>query len=191
MKLEDLIRTWGKVFGNWKYLVSAIIVAFMFYSFNVLLSSLGSLIGFYSGLGLVGTIKFFFTLLWGFGETTTFSSHTSLITISILFGALFSLIVYKINLGNVGPGKKLGIFGSVGVFLAAFVPGCAACGVGLASFLGIGAGFLLFLPYNGLELSVVAIAILGVTMVKLTNDMYKCNVSRSLLNRELKGGIKK
>lgn len=176
MGLKQIFITWKKVFTNWKYLTATLIIALVFYSINVLISNWKSLIEFYSTLGLFNTIKFFFTLFLGFKETILFYSFVSLVIISILLGMLFSLIGYKIYVGKGSDGKKIGFFGGVGIFLATFAPGCAACGVGLASVLGISAGALSFLPYDGLELSIASIGILGFTIVNITKNMYVCKL---------------
>lgn len=186
MKWKTIFGTWKKVFGNWRYLTATIIIAMLFYAINVLISSWNSLVSFYSSFGFFGTIKFFFILALGFKETIKFHSYISLIIISILFGMLFSLIGYKVKLGNWGSDKKAGLLGTIGVFLAAFAPGCAACGIGLASALGIGAGFLTFFPYDGLELSIAAILIMGFTIMKVTKDMYVCKTSKFRLTKKFK-----
>ncbi len=186
MEYIKIFDTLKKVFSNWIYLTTSIIIALIFYSVNVLISNWGSLVGFYSTFGFFGTIKFFFILFLGFKETVLLNSYISLIIISILLGILFSLIGYKINLGNGFGGKTTGFFGSIGIFLAAFAPGCVACGIGLASILGIGVGALSFLPYKGLELSIASIGLLGFAIIKITNDMYICKTSSFLLRKKTK-----
>jgi len=176
MEWKNIFNTWEKVFTNWKYLTATVIIALSFYSGNVLISSWKSLVDFYPIFGFFGTIKFSTILFLGFKETIKFHTFVSLVIISILFGILFSLVGYKINQGNGSGGKKVGFFGGIGLFLAAFAPGCAACGVGLVSVFGISAGFLSFLPYDGLELSIASIGILGFTIVKITKDMYVCKI---------------
>ena len=177
MEWKQIFNTWRKVFTNWRYLSSTIIIALVFYSINVLISSWSSLTS-YSTFGFFSTVKFFFALFLGFKETMMIHSFLSLVIISVLFGMLFSLVNYKVNIGKGLDGKKIGIFGSVGLFLAAFAPGCAACGVGLASVLGIGAGALSFLPYDGFELSIVSIGILSFTIVSITKNMYICKTKK-------------
>lgn len=174
MGWKQILSMWRKVFTNWKYLTATVIIALTFYFMNVLISSWGSLTGFYSTFGFFGTIKFFLILFLGFKETIVFHSFVSLIIISILFGMLFSLVGYKINIKHKVDGKKIGLFGSIGLFLAAFAPGCVACGVGLASVLGIGAGALSFLPYDGFELSIASIGIMAFTIVNVTKNKYAC-----------------
>lgn len=182
MGLKQIFSTWKKVFTNWTYLTFTAIIALIFYSVNVLVSSWSSLTDLYSTFGFFGTIKFFFILFFGFKETIMFHSFVSLIIIGILFGMLFSLVGYKVNIGQGTNGKKIGLFGGVGLFLAAFAPGCVACGVGLASGLGISAGVLSFLPYEGFELSIASIGMLGFTIVTVTKNMYVCKLKN--LNNE-------
>ena len=182
MKWKQILNIWKKVFTNWKYLTFTAIIVLVFYSVNVLASSWSSLTGLYSTFGFFGTIKFFFTLFFGFKETIMFHSFVSLMIISILFGLLFSLVVYKISIGQGTDRKKIGLFGSIGLFLAAFAPGCVACGVGLASVLGISAGALSFLPYDCFELSIASVGILSFTILNVTKNMYVCNLKN--LNTE-------
>ena len=189
MRFKDILTTWKKVFSNWKYPLSAILVALIFYSFNVAVNNWSSLKSFFYSVGFFGGLEFFFVLAWGFGNTIETHSFISLIIVSILSGILFSLVAYKASAGNSVKSKKMGVFGTTGVFLAALAPGCAACGVGLISAFGLSAAFLTFFPLNGLELSILAIGILTFSVYKITNDMsfcQKCQVK--LNNNNLKGG---
>ncbi len=186
MEWRRIFITWKKVFSDWRYLTATIVIALLFYSANVLLSSWNSLTGFYSTFGFFGTIRFFLTLFLGFRETILFHSFVSLVIISVLLGMLFSLVGYKVIIGQRNDGKKIGLFGGVGIFLASLAPGCAACGVGLASVLGIGAGALSFLPYDGFELSIASIGILGFTIVNITKNMHVCKNVNLSLNEKFK-----
>lgn len=183
MEWRQMFGTWKKVFTNWRYMTTTSIIALAFYSINVLVSSWSSLTGFYSTLGFFQTIKFYRILFFGFKETIMFHSFVSLVVISILFGMLFSLVGYKVSIGRGSDGKKIGLFGSMGLFLAAFAPGCTACGVGLASVFGIGAGVLSFLPYDGFELSIASIGILGFTILSITKNMYVCKIKNLNIER--------
>ncbi len=176
MEIRQLLTTWKNVFGNWRYAFLAILIAVFFYSLNVLILGWKSLLGFYSSAGFLKTANLFFVLFLGFKDVMLLYSFTSLIVISILFGILFSMLAYKTRFNLSFQDKKVGIMGGIGVFLAAFIPGCAACGVGLASALGFGAGILSFLPYDGIELSILAIIILSITIFKTTKNMYVCMV---------------
>ncbi len=114
-------------------------------------------------------------LLAGFGNTIKPLSYISIIIISLLFGLLFSLIIYKTKMIKTTFGKT-GIFASLGLFIGALAPGCAACGIGLFSFFGLSSAFLIFLPFQGLELSILSIGILAFSIMKISSGMYKCDV---------------
>lgn len=187
MELKNKFNVWKNVFSNWKYLIITTAVAVMFYSLNVLISSWQNMKSLYPTLGFFNTLKFFFVSWLGFGSTIILHSFVSLIIISILFGMLISLIFYRLKL-NIPGNKKIGLFGGFGIFLGALAPGCVACGIGLASLLGLGAGALAFLPYEGLELSVLSIGLLGFSILKISNNIYKCNIPSGKM--KLKGGIK-
>jgi len=136
---------------------------------------MASLIKFYSEVGLFKSLTLFFSLLLGFKDTVLLSSFISIIIISILFGMLVSLLTYRKKL-QFNKINNVGFISGIGLILASFVPGCAACGVGLASVIGLSAGFLTFLPYKGLELSILSIIILATAIIQVTNKLYKCNI---------------
>ena len=180
---KEGLFVWKKVFGNPKYLALAILVVFLFYELNVFLTNWTSIFQFYSTFGFLEGSKFLWNLSVGFKETLERHSIISLGVISLMIGILVSLISFKVN-SNVkveGSGKQ-GVLGVIGVFLAALAPGCAACGIGLASTLGLSAAFLTFLHYNGLEISVLAIAILGFVILKTTYDLKECKACKINLN---------
>ena len=161
-----------RVFSNIRYIFLAMIIAILFYALNVLIANYKTITSFYLSLGFLGTIKFFFILMFGFYNLILLSSFISLVIISILLGMLFSLISYKIiSLKNFD--KKYGFIPSLGVLLGALAPGCAACGIGLASTLGLSAVFLTFLPLKGLELSFLSILLLIIAIFKTSNNSCK------------------
>jgi hypothetical protein len=173
MKKNEFFRVWKQVFSNWKYLLLTIIIATIFYSLNVFTSSYSSIISFYNATNFLSTLGLFFELFLGFQNTTVLHSFVSLIIISILFGILFSLIIYKTKMiKNIEKGKT-GFLASVGIFLGILAPGCAACGIGLLSVFGIGAATLSLLPFDGLEISILSILILGFVTFKITKDINK------------------
>ena len=185
ISVNEGLRVWKKVFSNFKYPFIALAVAFLFYSFNVFVSNPSAISSFYSGLGFFEGTKFFGALMFGFVNTVKLHSYISLILISLLLGILLSLTVYKVNL-VIAPktkNKKAGFFALTGTFLGAFAPGCAACGVGLASLLGISTAALTFLPFDGLELSILAIGLLSFSIVKTTKDFSNCNVCQVSINK--------
>jgi len=172
MKSKSLLSVWKKVFSNWRYIALTIIIALGFYSLNVFISDYKSFVSLYSKLGLLGSIKLFFNFFVGFKSTTFLYVFISLIALSILLGMLFSLIAYKTKMIRSVSGKT-GVFTSAGIFLGIVAPGCAACGVGILSLLGVSAATLAFLPFKGLELSAISAVILLILVFKITKDIKK------------------
>lgn len=175
MENKEYFKILGKVFSKAKYILISLIIAIVFYVFNVLVSNKIDIKGFISDQGLFGFLKILFRLSRGFYATIEWHGFVSIIIISILFGILVSLILYKVSL-KIDFSKTTGILGSAGAILGALVPGCSACGVGIISLLGIGSGILSFLPFHGLEISVISIFILIGTIIYTLKYMYTCKV---------------
>lgn len=176
--MGDILRVWRKVFGDWKYLTLAVVTALLFYALNVFIANAGNVFSFYSTFGFFGTMSFFFKLAVGFGKTITPSSYSSLIAISFLFGILLSLVFFKIISARDVSDKKAGIWGWLGLSLGVLAPGCAACGIGLLSVLGLGSAFLTFFPLKGLEISILAIGLIGFSIFKISKDLTECKVCK-------------
>ncbi len=172
-KISSIVRFWKRVFSNWRYILSTLIIFILFYVLNVLIANFNNLISFSSQFGFFGTIKFFFNLMLGFFHVIPKFSFISLIIISFLIGMLFSLIFYRIKLISKTKDKKFGFVSAIGIFLGAFAPGCAACGLGLASLLGLSGTFLALFPLKGLELSILAIILLAIAIFKTSDDSCK------------------
>lgn len=164
-----------EVFSRKKYLLIMIITAFAFYFLNAFIPNAKQIINFYSVYDfLFATNLSVNILIFGFPNNIKTHSFISLIIISILFGILIGMLIYKTSITKKESAKRLGFFTSTGVFLGVLAPGCAACGVGIASILGLGA-FLSFLPYEGLELSVLSIALLLIANYKLSKALLNAN----------------
>ncbi len=183
-KLKEVSKVWGKVFGNWKYLILGIFAIVFFYLFNVIIGNLTNIKSFYSLLGFVGILKYMGNFAIGFKDTVTPFSFYTLAIISLLFGIFLSLLVFKINSKIKNNSGTVGI---VGAFLGIFAPGCAACGIGLVSTLGLSASFLAIFPYKGLELSIISIMILSFTIFKISKDLTMGDVCKIDLTK-MKGG---
>ncbi|MFC6787611.1 hypothetical protein ACFQFH_17660 [Halobaculum halobium] len=73
-----------------------------------------------------------------------------------------------------GPGATGGLGSAVGVFLGALGAGCAACGsavlVGVLSLVGA-SGVVLFLPFDGLEFTLLALIPLALSLFWLADGM--------------------
>jgi len=169
--MRDILNIWKRVYSNWRYVLSFVTIGIAFFIINVVIKNFNAIISSYSLLGFFGILKFIWTLSLGFKQTTTTSSFITLIIISVLFGMLFTLITYKVKL--IKTDKKLGFFWTTGIFLGFAAPGCAACGVGLLTVFGVGASTLYLLPLKGLEISLLAIAILSFATWKASKDILE------------------
>jgi len=177
VETRQTIRNLKTVFSKPIYIILTILIALIFYEINVVIANWPTISSFLANSGIIATLKILPTLSYGFEKIITAYSFITLITISILFGMLFSLIVYKTTLNKSITNKKTGILGTIGVFLGLLVPGCATCGIGLASTLGLTTGFLTFFPYKGLEISILAILILGFSIIKTSNNLESCQIN--------------
>jgi len=179
----SFVRILKEIFSKKKYLFMVFFIAIFFYSINIVFSSWEAFSEFSSDKSFFGTIKLFFFLFFKIEGINNIYSRIGLIVISILFGILFSLIFYKTK-QNMSGNKKSSSLGVVGIFLMAFIPGCAACGIGIIPILGLGTGFLYLLPFKGLGLSVLSILILSFAIFKIAKDMNKCKISDSFIRNE-------
>ncbi len=186
--MNGVVGHWKRVFSDWRYSILALAIALFFYLFNVALLNYQTLISFFPYTTVLGFGELFFSLSLGLKDIIEFSSFISLIFISVLIGVLFSLIFYKSKLTKKVETKETGFISTLGIILAAFVPGCAACGIGLASALGISGAFLGALPFKGIELSVASIALLIIAIFKISNS--SCKVMLNNKNLKMKGGLR-
>jgi len=112
-------------------------------------------------------------LLTGMWTAMSTLSLVLLIVVSILTGANLTLVVQRIKTIRasgkmsfmVGGSSILGIVGS----------GCASCGLPILAFLGL-SGAIFYLPFQGLELSVLAIVLLSVSLYSLIKRSAKQEV---------------
>jgi hypothetical protein len=135
--------------------------------------------------GFFNAIHLFAILFLWFGNSIKLISFLSFIFISVLFGYLFTRIIYKIRLKK-NIEKKTGIIGLLGLALGSLAPGCVACGIGLAALFGISAGLLHYLPLKGLEISIASVALLMTGIWKISSDFLKCDECRIKNERRYK-----
>lgn len=109
-------------------------------------------------------------LLAGMWTAMSRLSLTLLVMVAILTGANLTLVVQRIKAIRasgkmsfvVGGSSLLGIVGS----------GCANCGLPILAFLGL-SGTIFYLPFQGLELSVLAIILLSISLYFLIKQNAK------------------
>lgn len=131
---------------------------------------------FYVVLALSSALNVLFFYYFIFLKVTTFSvffqsnvalynwlSIISTLLISALFGLAISFLIWQwqnqknINAAHTGNGL-------IGSFLGALSVGCPACGAMLFSLFGVAGGLFIF-PFQGLEIKVAALILLGLSVL--------------------------
>ena len=188
-QIKNIAFVWKTVFSNWKYSALTVLIFFAFFILNVVIQNYKTLISFFSSSGPFDMLKLLYSLTIGFRHTVTASSFITITLISLFLGIFFPLLVFKI--GSVKKGKDLSLLGTIGIFLGIAAPGCAACGVGILALFGITAGALAALPLKGLEISILAILILGFSIYKVSKDLLECDSCKVYVKSKLERRQKK
>ena len=165
-------RSMKMVFSKKSYVFLTLLVSVLFYLLQAIIVNFTNIINIVGDYDFATTLNLIFIILTSFWSTIELHSFLTVAIISILTGILVSLLVYRMKYMNV-TGKKHGILGSIGVFLGMFVPGCAACGIGLISVIGLGTA-VASLPLQGLELSILVIAILVYVNYRTAVTLFTC-----------------
>lgn len=105
-----------------------------------------------------------FALLFGMGTAMSGVSIFLLFTIALLTGANVSLLVERIRSACVSKKMQATVGGSS--LLGIVGGGCAGCGLPVLALPGI-SGAMAYLPFQGIELSIVAIILLIVSLFSL------------------------
>lgn len=121
-------------------------------------------------LGITSAFIFGYFLFWftdvesicnNFGEIYGYTLIALQVVIAILFGINLAILIHKISIKQ-NSRKQTGL-SAIGSFFGLLVSGCSACGITLASYIGLGAA-MATLPLAGLELKVLAIIILFISI---------------------------
>lgn len=187
MEGKSIFNVWKEVFGKPKYIIIALLLAILFYFLNVSILNMEYLRYTFGNSGLYSMLLSLIDYSFSIGKTIEWFSVISLIIISLLFGVLFSLISYKTNTTKETYGK-VGFFATIGIFLGFLAPGCAACGVGLVSLFGISAATLSILPFNGFEVSILSIILLGYSTYSISKNISRGNVCEIKLPKDTHKG---
>ena len=169
-KVLSLIR---RITNNKGYALLAVLIALFFYSLNVLFANLRLLISFVESSGLPASLMLAFRLLVSHSQTMGMISYLLLVLTSMLIGILFSLVVYRIRKA----GRQMRNTSLLSVFAILFsgvASGCTSCGLSIASALGLGSFIAGVLPYKGLEISFLVVAVLIIAIAKTLADMKQC-----------------
>lgn len=101
------------------------------------------------------------SLIAGYPPTVS----TAVFTMTVITATLIGLNIALLSRVMTAQGATGGLAGS---FLGLSVSGCAACTTGVISLAGASIG-LGFLPYNGLELNIISILLLGYTSLYISS----------------------
>ena len=100
-------------------------------------------------------------LVQGLGTSMTKVALVLLILTAILTGVNFTLV--KLRLSALRKGGKLHFMVGGSSLIAIVTSGCAMCGLPILGLLGL-SGSLIYLPFQGTELSVIAVILLLITL---------------------------
>ncbi|MDP4012328.1 MAG: hypothetical protein Q8R00_01870 [Candidatus Nanoarchaeia archaeon] len=166
--MKKVLLASKEVYSKPRYLVLSLIIALALIVFNIAVVNYRLFLGLPS-FGVASSVFF------GTFSALPLRSVATIILAGVLSGVLVSMLAYHVNTL-----RSLNNFtGFGGIFLGLAAPACSSCGVGLVAILG-GAGFVGSLPFGGLEISVLAIALLGISIYSLSNKivMKTCGVSK-------------
>lgn len=161
--MKNFFDTLKTVFENKKYLYTSLVVAIVSFGvfYKLTLFSIAN-----------NSLKIYIMMS---GYNYTYFTLLSFAIISLLFGIYFSLILYKFNLTK--KQRKTGIiggfFGFIGFIIGSFAAGCPTCGAFLLGLFGAPLA-LMYLPYDGMELRILSILILGTSIYFMTKSLSKC-----------------
>lgn len=169
----DNLKGFKEVFSKPKYIILFLVSALLFYMASVLITDFPELKRVLFSYGF--SFKLIFLYFIGFPVIIGWFTAISLFVIAFLFGSYISLAIYKTNQVKKFSEKK-SFWGSLGIFFGFLAPGCAACGLGLASFFGL-SGLIIALPFHGMEISVIALLLLGYANFNVAGKINKNSCS--------------
>lgn len=147
-----------EVFQKPAYLGIALLAAILFFLINILLPNLKALKTVIAEATSGQVITFIGALIQGGVNSITTTSLYVLVIISLLIGIVLSLLLYKVKMVkmfSMQDGKAT----TIGAILGLAAPGCASCGIGVLSAVGL-TSTLAYLPFKGVEIGLVSIALL-------------------------------
>ena len=159
------------------YLLLTTSVGILFYILNAILVDAKHNLTILSHTNPFNLFRILGLIIIGLPSRIKMISVVSTIIIGIMLGILISLLTYRARSMHRPSGKRVGILSSVGIFLGVVAPACAACGIGLAPILGLSA-FITLLPYEGLELSVLAIVLLIVAIYRVSQSLLRDTICK-------------
>lgn len=193
-----------RMLGKRKYLAITIISGFLFYLLNGFVVAHPRIVDFFQAYGIYAIWKILIVSL-NYSYEILPMTFFGIILLSALIGTITALLTYRFD--NFTDMRGGNFFATAGIFLGMAAPGCAACGVGLASLLGL-SSILTILPYDGKEVLLMAVGASAISIFSISRKLYnpvcgvnsssvKSEISRFVLgekefnDNEMKGGNKK
>ena len=128
------------------------------------------------GSGVIGFIFFYFTYfdltVGNLGMTFALTQVILQMLIALLFGINLAIFSGKVALAASAK-KKSAAATTLGAIVSIIVAGCPACGITLASYLGIATIFTA-LPFYGLELKLLGFGLLLFSILYLLRKYGQC-----------------
>lgn len=172
--VTQILAVWKRVFTKPKYLLIGILAGFLFYLINGLIVARPNFQQFFNAFGIIAIWKIL-QLSLNFSYMILPFTFVGIVLLSILIGVLISLLFYRFdNFASVKGGSTLA---AIGIFLGMAAPGCAACGVGLISLIGLGSAIAV-LPFQGKEILIFSILITLFSLSVISKKLYNpvCNI---------------
>ncbi len=173
-----LLRVLHKVYSKPRYIILALLLALILMGLLVWLPNI-NLVGavLQGNLGVGQKLMFVLNLFLALPFTYGKAQATYTVIIAFLFGLNAGLLVFYMNVNRAILTSKHSMSTAGGLLVALLGLGCASCGALLLTpLLGTAvASWLLVLPYQGMELSVLSICIIlwsTHTLVKKIDNPY-------------------
>jgi len=158
-KMEKIRKGLIEVFQKPQYWVLSLIIAGIFFVINIVLPNIDTIVQVATTLTGSRYAQFVIALIRGGIANMTQTSFVMLTIIAVLVGVMVSLITYKVRMEKIFSAHD-GKTTTIGAILGLAAPGCASCGIGLLSAVGLTSA-LTYLPFKGIEISALSIVLLA------------------------------
>lgn len=171
-KYDTTLQAAGLVFSEKMYIVLAALISLVAVSFFVVANNIAT---FTTAVSASHTYSILPLVFWSQVTALAYASgalnFSATLVVALLSGLTISMIVYKFNNTHTAKGKG-GFYGFLGVFAGALGASCPACSIALISLLGVSSAA--FLPFHGLELSLLAIGLLVFSLYMISKSLVDC-----------------
>ena len=156
--LNNIKNSLKEVYSNKNYVIISIVIAVILFSLNAILRNISLLENQFS-------FKLLIILILGTEQSMGLIHFIFLIVLSILGGSVVSFSAYLIKRQI-----KMNVSATSSVLLAIIAPACPACALSIFSLIGLN-GIIIFLPFQGLELSFLSLILIIISMIYLSEKI--------------------